>query len=139
MRTIAALSVAVAVLSTGPVWAASCQDRGWPPGKGFTCVPLTNSLLVSLEGASRADVTKAMQDSGRPIEGEDGLHFNSVADRDSGDVNLRFYGDRVELVTASVDRDSGPDVEFIWNPHPDGMPPYACSDLPGSHYARCNK
>jgi hypothetical protein len=101
---------------------------------GFTCVPLTDHLLVSLQGATTAEVTKAMKANGRTME--IGLHFNSMADRYSGDVNLKFEGDRVVLVTALVD---GGDqlMSFSWNPEDDGAERSPCSDLPGSHYAKC--
>jgi hypothetical protein len=67
----------------------------------------------------------------------------STADRYSGDLNLKFEGDRVVLVSAMVDgRDEGGKLmEFIWNPKVHDDPPraYACSDLPGGHYRRCNE
>jgi hypothetical protein len=116
---------------------ASCVEA-WPADMktrpDFTCVPITNALLVSLEGATKADVTKAMKAIGRPVE--IGLHFNSVADRYSGDVNLKFEGDRVVLVTALVDG-GGKLMSFTWNPEYNGTAHCPCSDLPGSHYATC--
>jgi hypothetical protein len=131
------MAVAFALLASAPA-AASCVEA-WPPDMmktrpGFTCVPLTDHLLASLQGATKAEVTKAMKANGRPVE--IGLHFNSVADRYSGDVNLKFEGDRVVAVTALVD---GGDqlMSFTWNPEYDGTERSPCSDLPGSHYAKC--
>jgi hypothetical protein len=124
---------------------ASCLEA-WPPDMktrpDFTCVPLTDGLLVSLQGATKADVTKAMRAIGRPLgKGEeDVLHFNSVADRYSGYMNFDIKDDRVMRIFGIVDSgENGPTLSFIWNPAYHGPLPNACSDLPGSHYARCNK
>jgi hypothetical protein len=47
-----------------------------------------------------------------------------------------FEGERVVAVTALVD---GGDqlMSFDWNPEYDGTERSPCSDLPGSHYAKC--
>jgi hypothetical protein len=123
---------------------AHCLET-WPPDMNarpdFTCVSLTDGLLVSLEGATKADVTKAMKAIGRPFVGEEAvLHFVSVADRYSGDMNFAFEGDHVVRIFGIVDSGgSGKTMSFIWNPAYHGSLPSACSDLPGSHYPRCEK
>jgi hypothetical protein len=105
-------------------------------------VPLTDRLLVSLEGATKTDVAKAMKAIGRPLgKGEeDVLHFVSVADRYSGDMNFEIKDDRVVRIFGIVDSgENGPTLSFTWNPAYNGPLPSACSDLPGSHYAKCDK
>jgi hypothetical protein len=74
---------------------ANCREARGPAmqtGPDVTCVPLTERLLVGLEGATKAEVTKAMKAIGRPVE--IGLHFMSVADSNSGDLRVMFDGDR---------------------------------------------
>jgi hypothetical protein len=115
--------------------------EAWPPDMktrpDFTCVPITERLLVSLEHATKAQVTKAMKADGRSVEV--GLHFVSNAENYSGDVNFTFEGDEVVLIDAMVDTKAGPPMAFVWNPAYHGPLPSACSDLPGSRYDRCNK
>jgi hypothetical protein len=102
----------------------------------FTCVPLTDRLLVSLQGATKAEVMKAMKANGRPVDHDKVLHFVSTADRYSGDMNFKMEDDKVVLIFGRVDLDnSGHTGDFIWNP----AYPHQCSDLPGSNYARCEK
>jgi hypothetical protein len=115
--------------------------EAWPPDMmtrpDFTCVPITERLLVSLEHATKAQVVKAMKADGRSVE--IGLHFVSNAEDYSGDVNFQFEGDAVVLIDAMVDTKEGQPMEFVWNPAYRGPLPSTCSDLPGSRYARCNK
>jgi hypothetical protein len=46
--------------------------EAWPPDMktrpDFTCVPITERLLVSLEHATKAQVVKAMKADGRSVE-----------------------------------------------------------------------
>jgi hypothetical protein len=128
-----AVVIAFAFLCTGA--RAGCLEA-WPPDMkarpDFTCVPITERLLVSLEYATKTQVIKAMKADGRPME--IGLHFVSNAGGYGGVVNFKFEGDAAVLISALVDTRAGPPMWFIWNPE------YSpCSDLPGSRYARCNK
>jgi hypothetical protein len=107
----------------------------------FTCVPLTDRLLVSLEGATKAQVIKAMKANGRPlgINEQNVLHFASTAPDSccGGDVNFEIENDKVVRIFGIMDGERM--TEFIWNPAYHGPSPNPCSDLPGSRYARCNK
>jgi hypothetical protein len=105
----------------------------------FTCVPLTDRLLVSLEGSTKTEVIKAMKANGRPVDNNKVLHFVSTADRYSGDMNFQFENDTVVLIFGVVDSEAGTSMEFVWNPSYHGPAANPCSDLPGSRYARCNK
>ena len=103
----------------------------------ITCVPLTESLLVRLEGVTKAELIRAMKspgitkvDNGRTI-----LHFVSAADRLSGDMNFGLTGDRVTLIFGIVDEG----MQFIWNPSYHGDLPSICSDLPNSRYVKCGQ
>jgi hypothetical protein len=142
---------ALALLMTSGAAQATCLEM-WPPDMktrpDITCVSLTDRLLVSLEGATKAEVIKAMKANGRPLSpGKDylanhpaynRLHFLSAADIYSGIVNFSFEGDKVVHIYGTVDFDITSSMEFSWgNTSPDV--PFACSDLPGSRYARCNK
>ncbi len=124
---------------------ATCLEA-WPPDMktrpDFTCVSLTDRLLVSLEGATKAEVIKAMRANGRPLgqDEKDVLHFVSVADRYSGDMNFEIKDDRVVRIFGIVDSgENGSILSFIWNPSYHGPAANPCSDLPGSRYARCNR
>jgi hypothetical protein len=132
------IAIASAFLCSGA--RASCLEA-WPPdmkvGPEFTCVPITERLLVSLEHATKAQVIRAMKADGRPIEID--LHFASNAEGYSGDVNFEFENETVVLIFAMVDTESGPPLEFTWNSNYTGDLPNPCSDLPESRYARCNK
>jgi hypothetical protein len=134
------LSTAVLLLALASPAYATCSEA-WPPDMktrpDFTCVPLTDRLLVSLEGATRADVTKAMKANGRPVDHDTVLHFVSVADRLSGDMNFKIDGDHVVLIFGIVDGENGKSLSFTWNPSYKGG--YACSDLPGTRYSGCDK
>ena len=110
-------------------WALSHQKE--PPD--FTCVSITEQLLMSLHGATKAQVIKAMKANGKPSSNPkyDTLHFLSIT---NGDVNFQFENDKAVIIFGVVD-DAPSGVNFIWNP----AQSLACSDLPGSRYARCNK
>jgi len=105
----------------------------------ISCRALTEDFLMSVRGATRAEVTKAMNVNGREIKR--GLHFLSLYSQSqrwgSGDVNFMFDGQgRVSVIDALLDPpgDKGPRAEFIWNANllPDG-----CSDSPITHLKRC--
>jgi hypothetical protein len=109
-------------------WALAKQVQ--PPD--FTCVTITEQLLLSLHNATKEQVIKTMKANGRPTSKEyDVLHFLSVT---NGDVNFQFENDKAVIIFGVVD-DAPSGVNFIWNQ----AQSFACSDLPGSHYARCNK
>jgi len=63
----ATIAITSALLFAGTAH-ATCLEA-WPPDMkerpAFTCVPLTDRLLVSLEGASKVEVIKAMKAIGR--------------------------------------------------------------------------
>jgi hypothetical protein len=134
------LAVSLALLASGQA-SAGCLEQFPPDMKerpDFTCVPLTDGLLVSLQGATKAEVTKAMKAIGRPLGTI--VHFVSFADSYPGGVHLTFEGDRVVLISAMLDSgDNRKSLWFIWNPAYHGPTNMPCSDLPGSHYARCSK
>jgi hypothetical protein len=121
---------------------ASCLER-WPPDMAtrpdFTCVPFTDRLLVSLQGATKAQLVKAMKANGRMLSRDEPnvLHFVGVADR-GGDMNFEISHDRVIRIFGFADIGNGDTGEFVWNPAYHGSAPQPCSDLPGSQYARCN-
>jgi hypothetical protein len=106
----------------------------------ISCRALTDNFLMSMRGATRVEVVKAMNVAGREIER--GLHFlsnYSSGERwGSGDVNFLFdQTGRVSVIFASI---SSPNSEskhadFIWNSE---LLPEGCSDLPGSSMKRCN-
>jgi hypothetical protein len=102
------------------------------PQPDFTCVRITEHLLVSLQGATKAQVIKAMKANGKPFSDKyDILHFLSIPD---GPANFTFENDKVVHIYGNVDSSK----EFSWgNTGPDV--PYACSDLSGSRYPRCDK
>jgi hypothetical protein len=136
------LLVAIAMASTFLFVGAAHANclEAWPPDMktrpDFTCVPLTDRLLVSLQGATKAEVIKAMKANGRPVDHDKVLHFVSTADRYSGDMNFEIEGDKVVRIFGVVDSAANTSsIKFIWNPaYPD-----MCSDLPGSRYAECDK
>jgi hypothetical protein len=101
------------------------------PQPDFTCVPITEELWVSLQGATKAQVIKAMKANGRLWEQDKVLHFLSIP---NGAINFGIENDKVVRIFGVVD-DMPLGVNFIWNQ----AESFACSDLPGSHYARCNK
>jgi hypothetical protein len=94
------IAIASAFLFAGAA-RANCLEA-WPPDMktrpDFSCVPLTDRLLASLEGATKAEVIKGMRAIGRPLgpNEKDVLHFVSVADRYSGDINFEIKDDSGE-------------------------------------------
>jgi hypothetical protein len=93
-----------------------------------------------MRGATKAEVVKAMNVSGREIK--DGLHFisnySSGERRGSGVVNFLFdHNGRVSVISASIDLPitAGKSVDFIWNAE---RLPEGCSDLPDTHVQRCD-
>jgi hypothetical protein len=133
-------------------WSASQPPNNAPvQGKGnsecwgdesrqdISCRALTEDLLMSLRRATKAEVIKAMNVSGREIER--GLHFlsnySSGQRWGSGDVNFLFdNAGRVSVIFASLTSPNSDekDADFIWNMEllPDG-----CSDLPHTSMKHC--
>jgi hypothetical protein len=95
------------------VWGPPPRDRG-----DITCTPLTDATLVSLEGASRAEVIEVMKATGRPLGPgeEDVLHFVGASDDHSGDVNFAFKNDAVVRIFGFLDTGD----KFVWNPSATG-------------------
>jgi len=134
-------------------WSASRSPDEMPvAGKGnaecwndssrqdVSCRALRDNFLMSMRGASKADVVKAMNVAGREIE--QGLHFASNYSRGecwgSGDVNFLFDDQwRVSVISAIIEspNSEGKHVQFIWNSR---LLPAGCSDLPGSLLNHCN-
>jgi hypothetical protein len=139
-RLVESLGCYLLVLALLPSLASATCAEAWPADMemrpDFTCVPFTDGLLVSLEGATRSELIKTMKAIGRPLPGKEyTLHFVSVADQsNSGDMNFEIDGDRVVRIFGVTD--SG---EFLWNSGYHGPGAIPCSDLPDSHYARCNE
>jgi hypothetical protein len=132
--------ILVAILLGGASTQASANClKAWGPEMKkrpeVTCAPITEQLLESLERASKAEVVKTMKNVGRPAEA--GLHFNSVAERYAGNVNLEFVGNYVVRVHALVDYGlANKLLEFEWSL---SNLPLGCSDFPGSDLKRCNQ
>lgn len=132
--------------------AAQPPDEGPVEGKGnsecwgdenrqdISCRSLTESFLLSMRGATKAEVVKAMKVGGREIDR--GLHFVSNYSRGerwgSGDVNFLFDQDeRVSIIFATLDppNSNGQHADFMWN---NEVLPSGCSDLPGTKMKHCN-
>jgi hypothetical protein len=86
----------------------------------ISCRALTETFLLSMRGAAKADVLKAMNVSCREISG--GLRFISYYSKGeqsgSGNVNFTFDDQgRVSVIVASVDPPSmvGKSADFIWS------------------------
>ncbi len=106
----------------------------------ISCRALTDEFLMSMRGATRAEVVKAMNVAGREIDR--GLHFLSNYSRGerwgSGDVNFLFdQSGRVAIISAltSAPNSEGKQADFIWNGE---LLPAGCSDLPGTSMKHCN-
>jgi hypothetical protein len=109
----------------------------------ISCRQLTESFLLSMRGAKREVVIRAMGVKGRGSEG--GLHFisnYSMGKREgSGFVNFSFdQAGLVSVISADVDHAYDYDhpqksMEFIWNANTSWQP--YCSDFPSSRH-RCN-
>jgi hypothetical protein len=107
----------------------------------ISCRALTENFLLSMRGATRADVIRAMNVKGREISG--GLRFLSNYSRGakwgSGSVNFTFNNDgRVSVIMASIDPPNmaGRSVDFLWNA--DRLPE-GCSDFPATHMRHCDQ
>jgi hypothetical protein len=134
------MAVSLALFASSPA-SAGCLEKlsGLKDLHDATCEPLTDRLLVGLEDATRADVSKAIKVIGRQTIGPN-VHIYGSADTYSGGVDLTFEGDRVVLIFAGVDDpENFKTMWFKWNPAYHGPSPNPCSDLPGSRYARCGK
>jgi hypothetical protein len=86
----------------------------------ISCRALTENFLLSMRGATKPEVLKAMNVGGREIN--DGLRFLSNYSKGerwgSGSVNFTFDDEgRVSVIVASIDPPnlSGKSVDFIWN------------------------
>jgi hypothetical protein len=112
----------------------------------ISCRALTENFLMSLRGATRAEVLKAMSVQGREIKPGDindlpGLHFVSNYARGarwgSGDVNFWFDEQgRVSIIAASLTAPmAASNYDFLWNAK---SLPLGCSDLPRSSMKHCN-
>jgi hypothetical protein len=101
------------------------------PQSDITCVFLTHEFLVNLEGATKAKVIKAMKANGRLVNTH--LHFITVY---TGVVDFTFENDKVVIIQGWGMEGAGAN-EFIWNNQEQEI--FACSDLPGSDYDRCNR
>ena len=94
---------------------------------------------MSMRGATKAEVVKAMNVEGREVD--KGIHFISNYSRGarwgSGSVNFVFdQTGRVFIIFATIDGPASKGhADFIWNKdqRPDG-----CSDLPGTTMKHCN-
>jgi hypothetical protein len=110
-------------------WGGGQDDRDRPD---ISCVPLTEPLLISLEGATRAEVVAAMKAPGL-LADNGSLRFESnYAFRTKGDVGsvaVKFGADgRVDAIDAAVEAPHhGQGIRFDWNAAVAG-----CSDFPDS-------
>jgi hypothetical protein len=121
---------------TGVAHAGDCDEK-WPPEMGpqFSCVTLTNALLVSLEGATLEQAQKTLRAKGGPV-GKDGnrLRFLIPVGSLNGYVFLGLKDDHVFYISGKIDRQTGDP----WSPT---LTPkhfilrqnlYSCSDFPGA-------
>ena len=106
----------------------------------ISCRALTENFLMSMRGATKTEVMKAMNVNGREIER--GLHllsnYSSGQRWGSGDVNFLFDPrGRVSAIFATLDppNSGGTHADFIWNAD---LLPAGCSDLPDTHLKPCN-
>ena len=86
----------------------------------ISCRALTEDFLLSMRGATKDEVIKAMNVGGREITS--GLHFISNYSKGerwgSGDANFTFDAEgRVSVIAASIDPPgmAGKHADFIWN------------------------
>jgi hypothetical protein len=107
----------------------------------ISCRALTENFLMSMRGATKAEVAKAMNVAGRDID-HNRLHFLSNYSRGqrwgSGIVNFVFdKTGRVSIIFATVDSPTSESkhAEFIWNAE---LLPAGCSDLPATSMKHCN-
>ena len=92
MKNKSMLAALAVLLMTSDVRAATCPETlSRVIGPDFTCVSLTDRLLVSLEGATEAEVIQAMKANGRLLDDHDTvLHFMSIGRHGARRVGL--YG-----------------------------------------------
>jgi hypothetical protein len=105
----------------------------------LSCRALTDNFLMGMRGATKAEVVKAMNVSGREMD-KGRLHFISNYSRGerwgSGVANFVFdQTGRVSIIFANIDGPDGTHVDFIWNRD---LLPAGCSDLPGTSMKHCN-
>jgi hypothetical protein len=134
------LGSAPVLLPRAAIAAGNAQCWGDDSRQDISCRALTENFLLSMRGATRDEIIKAMGVTGREVEL--GLHFisnYSKGEREgSGIVNFSFDGTgHVSVITADVDHagSKGPSMEFIWNASTSPLP--FCSDFPGSR-SRCD-
>jgi hypothetical protein len=135
-RFAALLCIACAVSLPGHANNAACwgMDKDDPSRPDISCTKLTERLLLSLRGASRAEVEKTMNAPGI-TRGDGRLHYLSNATTYSGDVDVTFKNGRAIIVYGVVQpTDTSKNLEFIWN----GEDTSLCSDVPGSRN-RCDR
>jgi hypothetical protein len=128
-----ALASAPAYAYTSECWWLA-EDPSHPE---LSCTPLTQALLTSLEGVTKAQVVAAMgapglPDAGRVLRFESNYAFRRRGY--SGAVVYTFTRDgHVEVINAAVDAPRHRfGMKFIWNAAVPG-----CSDFPGS-IQRCD-
>lgn len=126
----ALLCIACAASLPGHANNAACMgmDEDNPSRPDISCIRLTERLLLSLRGASRAEVEKTMNAPGvMRVEGT--LHYLSMATTYDGFVNVTFKNGRAVVVQGLVNpTDTSKHLEFLWN----GENAFLCSDFPGS-------
>lgn len=144
--------VAAALLPAGlyakeltPTGKGNSECWGDNSRQDISCRALTESFLLSMPGATKSEVVKAMGGEGREVEGA-GLHFISNYSRGerwgSGIVNFIFNSEgHASVIFANLDR---PIAEreneetgilwFVWNAE---LEPNGCSDLPNTRMKHC--
>jgi hypothetical protein len=129
----ALLCVACAVPLPGHANNAACMGMDNPSRPDISCTRLTERLLLSLRGASRAEVEKTMNAPGvMRVEGT--LHYIGWATTYSGFLNVTFKNGRAIVVEGLVQpTNTSKDLNFLWN----GEHAVLCSDFPGSRN-QCN-
>jgi hypothetical protein len=145
VRTILTVIAVLNVFLSSQAFAGDCEEK-WPPDSGpqFSCVTLTNELLVGLEGATVAQVRETLHARGAPVD-SDRLRFLIPIGTLNGYVIVGLEDDRAVYISAILDHDVGIDEDhpkttpahFIWR-----KDLYFCSDLPGSNSPQgvdCNR
>jgi hypothetical protein len=136
---LAGLIVGLAAARPAQAHNAACWGRGRDDvtRPDIVCPSLIEAFVMSLKGATRTDVVRAMNGPGVTRGNPDALHFTSNHDYGHsgyrGDINFLFRGDTVVQITAlAQDVNIEPDYEYIWI---DGEG--ECSDYPGSQLGPC--
>ena len=146
MRCVAQPSVGLCIVASMPNASAAGNAECWGNEKDrdISCHALTEKFLMSMRGATRADVVKAMGVEGIEIKQGNGLtrlHFVSNYSRGkqwgSGDLNYSFdESGKVVIITASLTRPMAAlNYDFLWNA---ALLPWGCSNLPSSSMKHCN-